>query len=238
MSQLAVIKKRSARRNREGGAVIFIVSMTLALLAAVGGFAMMSASNEARTSGYERRAMQSQYLAEYAFLATANNLTADIADEYKLISLDSTRRSQGCTNLRNVPGGASDQAKACARIGQRDMTSFWVAPSDVALVPKSGTTPGSLGLTAPNTIDSVTSRPLGLDFFVELSEPTEIQVQTGFSMNGQTQNFNWCALRFTVDAFGITRSDIATGTNDTQYFGAQGVAVSHGQITSPPRMCQ
>lgn len=233
---LSHIKRRSRLRAREGGAVIFIVSMTLALLATIGGFAMMSSSNEARTSGYERRALQSQYLAEYALLATANNLTADLAEEYKIMSFDTTRRATSCTNLRAVPiGVTTDESKACTRIGQLQLSQRWAAPADVALRAKAGGIPGALGLTDPNNTDG-TGRPLGADFYVELTEPTAVVVPSGFSISGQ--NISWCSLRFTVDAFGITRTDLAANAStDTWRFLSTGVAVSHGQIVSPPRMC-
>ena len=67
----AQARQRSARRKESGGAVIFIVAMTLAVLASLGMYALASATNEVKTAGYERQSAQSHYLSEYGILGAA-----------------------------------------------------------------------------------------------------------------------------------------------------------------------
>jgi hypothetical protein len=234
----SLAKRRSLRRAKDGGAIIFIVSMTLALLATVGGFALMSSTTEARTAGFERRALQSQYLAEYGLIATTQNMTGEMAESLKAMALNPTYRAQDCANLRAVPIlENTDNARACVLLGQQDVTQSWANTSTIAFRSKSGTVPGALGLSRPNSDDGA-GRALGLDFYVQLTEPTSIVVPSGFSLNGA--GLNWCSIRFTVDSFGITRPDIiasAVDANETQRFAGAGLAVSRGYIISPPRKC-
>jgi hypothetical protein len=55
---------RRTGRARRRGAVIFIVAMTLAVLASLGVYALRSAATEIRASGNTRQAMQTHYVAE------------------------------------------------------------------------------------------------------------------------------------------------------------------------------
>ena len=45
-------KRNARRRATQSGAVVFIVAMTLAVLASLGLYALQSASAEVKTSGY------------------------------------------------------------------------------------------------------------------------------------------------------------------------------------------
>ena len=54
---------------------MFIVAMTLAVLASVGVYALAAAANEVRTSGNERQNTQTHYLAEYGVLGAAHEMT-------------------------------------------------------------------------------------------------------------------------------------------------------------------
>ena len=68
MRALALAKRRSALRRRDEGAVMFIVAMTLAVLASVGVYALAAAATEVRTSGNERQGTQTHYLAEFGVI--------------------------------------------------------------------------------------------------------------------------------------------------------------------------
>jgi len=65
MAILLLAKARAAHRPQESGAVMFIVTMILTVLASVGIYALAAATNEVTTSGSERQAAQTHYLAEY-----------------------------------------------------------------------------------------------------------------------------------------------------------------------------
>jgi hypothetical protein len=236
MNRTTQAKVRSRRRASNAGAVIFITSVTLALLATVGGFAILSASNEAQTSGSGRRAMQSQYLAEYALLAVAANMTPAYATSRNQELQDPTKWSPGCANQRGVPVGAPNASKACVRLGREQLSGGWTNTTPIALRAKSGTTTGSLGLTDPMADDG-TGRPVGADFYVELSEATPVKVSAGNQVTSGPGGKARCSIRFTVDAFGITRPGVTLGTNDTHRHGAMGLVQSHAYIVSPPNDC-
>jgi hypothetical protein len=68
---------RFRRRRSERGAIVFVVAMTLAVLASLGLFALVAASGEVKTAGYGRQNLQSHYLAESGVVATAFLLNAD-----------------------------------------------------------------------------------------------------------------------------------------------------------------
>ena len=63
-------KARAKRRAREGGAVMFIVAMTLAIIAAMGIYALNVAATEVKTAGYVREQTQAYYLSDYGVLAS------------------------------------------------------------------------------------------------------------------------------------------------------------------------
>ncbi len=65
MNAIHLAKRRAALRRHEGGAVMFIVAMMIAVLGSVGVYALAAAATEVRTSGNERQNTQTHYLAEY-----------------------------------------------------------------------------------------------------------------------------------------------------------------------------
>ena len=69
MASLLHTKARQRRRRSQRGAVVFIVAMTIAVLASLGLYALQSASTEVKTSGYGRQNAQSHYLSEYGISA-------------------------------------------------------------------------------------------------------------------------------------------------------------------------
>ncbi len=77
LTRLAGAKRRWSHRQDEAGAAMFIVSMTLTVLASVGIYALAAASNEVRTSGYERQNTQTHYLASYGVLGIAHEIITE-----------------------------------------------------------------------------------------------------------------------------------------------------------------
>ena len=61
---------------------MFIVAMTLAVLASLGLYALASASNEMKTSGFERQNAQTHYLSEYGVLGGADDMNPTTAQLY------------------------------------------------------------------------------------------------------------------------------------------------------------
>ncbi len=114
MNALALAKRRAALRRREGGAVMFVVAMTLAVLASVGIYALAAAATEVRTSGNERQNTQTHYLAEYGVLGAAREMAGGRA----LLTVNRDDHGQNVPGhqLRVASGGAGDRACLGARL--------------------------------------------------------------------------------------------------------------------------
>lgn len=117
------------RRRRDRGAVVFIVAMTLALLALMGVYAISGSAAEVRSSGYVRQATQAHYLSEYAMASTANHVNAANADfivNTRLLA-PSTGPFPPTTDCLSVPtyAAASAVSKACVRFTQQDLEGSW-----------------------------------------------------------------------------------------------------------------
>ncbi|MGH7437243.1 MAG: hypothetical protein ACRENE_16325, partial [Polyangiaceae bacterium] len=69
-------RRRTRRRRGEAGAVMFVVSMMITVLAAVGMFALAASATEVRTAGNERQNAQTHFLSQYGILALARETEA------------------------------------------------------------------------------------------------------------------------------------------------------------------
>jgi hypothetical protein len=74
-SQTRALRSRWRRRRSDRGAIVFIVAMTTAVLASLGLFALVAASQEVKTAGYERQNVQQHYLAESGLVAANLQVT-------------------------------------------------------------------------------------------------------------------------------------------------------------------
>ncbi len=216
MSSLA--KRRALRRAKSGGAIIFIVAMTLAVLASLGLYALTAASNEVKTSGYERQAAQTQYLAEYAILAASQRIDPGVAAGY-LADLSNASRSQynvalphnGCYGLAGVAANTPQASRFCQKLQSSDFVNpeWAVAP----LAPSTVATPGSLGAT------NFTG-----DFAIEVTAPMAGPLTQGFGIGPGS---NTCDVMVTVT--GVGRTMPTTGTAVVRY-GASSLALTRAQV--------
>jgi Tfp pilus assembly protein PilX len=218
MTHLDLAKRRAARRHDQGGAVMFIVAMTIAVLASVGVYALAAASTEVRMSGNERQNSQTHYLAEYGILGAAQAMSAGLQDFYLgLLSVKSSAPQALCVSLANEPTTATKQDMLCQHIEENDFAKFWntagVVDSYAGSVPYAPKVdPGSFGTT-----------PMQGDFYVELTEPQDVGVKLS---SGGT-----CGEMLTATSFGRTRALYPTVANsDTSQYGGMGVEVQRAQL--------
>ena len=166
MNALALAKRRAGLRRSDDGAVMFIVAMTLAVLASVGVYALAAAATEVRTSGNERQNTQTHYLAQYGVLGAAHELTPGNA--YSTVM--SMLHGEPGHELRIAPGRTGGGARHGARVpcawgSQSSARSGRPGSSSrhhAVRVPQAytpGIAPGSFGTV-----------PMFGDFFVELTE--------------------------------------------------------------------
>ena len=198
--------------------------MTIAVLASVGMYALAAASNEVKTSGYERQNTQTHFLSTYGVLGTTHEMIATKAQFYMglMLSVPDTP----CVSLPGVPNTASILTRACRRLGAAELGVAWTGaaildPYAGTAPYQSGVNPGSLGPT-----------PTQGDFFVELTEPTQANPPARYATNLQ-----FCFIELTATANGITRPLFPSSPNWTQTYGNEGLEVQRARIVAGPVQC-
>ncbi len=205
---LATAKTRAVRRSESAGAVMFIVAMTLAVIAAMGVYALNIASTEVKTAGFVREQTQVHYLSEYGILGATQGtqLYVSILQNQQAARL---QPDTGCISLWNVPSTASSQALACKRVGSAEMGGNW-QPSATPIAPwqnnLSEATRGSEGL------------PTSPDFFVEFTDLAQKQAPPGFSLT------NGCQF------VGLTATSVGISQLTPGSYTSEGLETSRGRI--------
>ncbi len=205
------------RKANERGAVIFIVAMTLSLLASLGLYGLKASSEELASSGNYLRNSQTHFMTEYGVIGTANEMSGPRAQLYLSLMTSPTSRDTKCLSLAGVPDTASLQSLACRRMGAAEVTQKWPIPYMDAYVDP--TTPGSLGPV-----------PRKGDFFVEITDPVQVAPPAGFD-----QNLGLCFMQFTVTVTGLTQHTSPAST--TALYRGFGLESGRGRITGGPVRC-
>jgi len=214
-SPLASAKTRAARRSRESGAVMFIVAMTLAIIATMGIYALNIAATEVKTAGFVREQTQAYYLSEFGVLATSQEVMGPKAQLYRDLMIRTP--DTNCTSLYGIPSTAGSLPLACRRVGSNELASQWSPPANPLVLPYTGnaseTARGSVGL------------PLAADFYIELTDANQRQGASGY---GTDQGL--CFVEFTVSSVGLT--PVTAGSYITE-----GLQTSRGRIIGGPIKC-
>jgi len=152
--------------------VVFIVAMTLALLALMGVYAVSGAASEVRSSGYLRQATQAHYLSEYAMSATANHVNSTNADfivNSRLLAPTTGPfpPTNDCLSVPTYATGTTAVARACVRFTQQDLEAQYVGRPLL--------TQDSLGQPGASLMQGTV--------FAEFSNPTITQPPEGFDLN-------------------------------------------------------
>jgi Tfp pilus assembly protein PilX len=175
---------RARRRKRDGGAVLFIVAVTLGLLAVMGIYGLSATSADVRATGHMREALQGQKAGEAALMMTAETFGPSRAEG--LVAQATAGPGQGqSTNCKTASpytgNSATKYAEACLRLDPSEMVTIantvnrWVAE--------------------PFTTESfgrVTNQPF---ISVEVTNPVDIPV----SMNNQDVYYTQLTVTVFVD---------------------------------------
>jgi hypothetical protein len=220
MKPLALAKVRARRRRREAGAAMFLVAMTIAVLASVGIYALSAASLEVRTSGNERQSTQTHYLAEYGVIGAMHELTATKAQFYMGLMLTTP---DTCLSLPGVAGNDA-LTMACRRLPDTELGQQWtpnaitIAYSSAPLTP--GVSPGSFGPT-----------PMAGHFFVELTDPVELSPPARYAID-----LHFCFIQLTATSTGITQPWQALA-NPVAQFSGEGLEMQRARLVAGPVQC-
>jgi hypothetical protein len=223
----SAVRIRSQRRAREAGGVIFIVAMTMAVLASIGVYALSATSTEVKTSGSLRLSVQTHYVQEMATLAAVDQIYGFNTDRF--IQNMQNFPDPACSSLYGVPqcsnGSVTQEQCACRRLRMSDFNPQWLALTGDTVCPAvvSGTGIGTFGPV-----------PIDCDFFVEFTDPGPATPVPGF---GQGQSV--CFRELTVTAMGSTPPDPVTLITFTQnpYYSMEGMETGRARIYAGPVPC-
>jgi hypothetical protein len=224
---LLLAKRRGARRAREAGGVIFIVAMTMAVLASIGIYALSSTATEVRTSGALRQSVQTHYVQEMATLGAVDQIYGFNTDRF-IQNMQNFPDPQ-CSSLYGVPAcgtaGVTQEQCACRRLRMADFNPQWQTSTGDSVCPTvvAGTPP--IGTFGPVAIDC--------DFFVEFTDPGPATPVPGF---GQGQSV--CFREVTITAMGSTPPDNPGGIlTANAYYSMEGMETGRARVYAGPVPC-
>lgn len=162
--------RRARARRRDAGAVMFIVVVTLGLLAVMGVYGLSATSADVRAAGHLREALQAQKAGEQALTLTAETLNPQSVSPL-IAQMTTAGRTANCKTAAALGVGVTPvpPAAACLRLTETGMRAAsalvnpWAAGTN-ASYPDSTFAPDSLGLV--KSIPNVN---------VELSDPFDVQ---------------------------------------------------------------
>lgn len=204
-----------ARRDQRG-AILFVVAMTIALLGALGVYALGAATSEIRTSGYARQAAQTHYVSEYgtvAMLDAFSPANASYFDAQMLIA----PATMGCKSAVSPSAPSSTAiAQRCAKVPQEYFRAAWTGASNGGdqVVLSDSLSPG---------VSTATPR-----FTSELTEPITGGFQPGFDVNNGK-----CFRRYTITTYGQLQNNAA---NDATTI-TLGREIGRARVTTGPFDC-
>lgn len=164
---------RARRRRDSAGAAMFIVAVTLGLLAAMGVYGMAAASMDVRAAGQERQAAQNQRAAEMAIVETAQSLgPGNASPVLAAIRLGGTTPCRSTTTHNCIVLGAKE-------LQQLSGNTWATFPDDTVTKPFSTKSMGEVTAVHPPYVR------------VELSNPIEwpaagSAASAGYQVGGQT----------------------------------------------------
>jgi len=200
-SSHSLLRARSRARRRSGGAALFVVAVTLGLLAAMGVYGMTTTAQDVRAAGHIRQATQAQHMAESAVVLTAETMTPGVSGEIVRLMhappVSAGGPSQGrltatdCKTARPWTGDVTrENAEACKVIEWDEMKRL-----SAAVTPWNGTQePATINAALPKdrSFGDVEVWPI---VRIELTNPDYWELRSGTSQNVP---FTYAEIRATV----------------------------------------
>jgi hypothetical protein len=207
MNRLQLATSRAALRQNQSGAVMFLVTMTLSVLASVGLYALAAATSEVTASGSARQATQTHYLAEYGVVAGAHLMSASRAQTYLATMINTP--DTGCWSLpSNVSTTQTDPiARACSHLASTE-----IATADS----------WDSGNTFPTSYGQPEATP---NFIVEYTGLAKASSPPNYALN-----LNICFVEMTASAYGSTMPP--TSTQATPF--GQGIETQRARLLAGP----
>lgn len=201
--------RRARARRRDAGAVMFIVVITLGLLAAMGVYGMTSASSDIRATAHMRDALQGQRAGEHALIMTAETLNPSSAQAIVQNMCDNLNRTKNCKTAPTYSGtGTAPAGNACLRLSEAEMKNA-----------AAGVNPFVTTGFASDSFGGVNTSPF---VEVELSNPLDVPPAPGSGYDSSTVKFT----QVTATVFVNVRTDAGSP--------AQSVVTGRGRLTVGP----
>jgi len=187
---------RSKARRRSEGAAMFIVAITLGLLAAMGVYGLAATAADVRSAGHGREAAQTQHAAEVAIVMTSQLLEPGNAQVVvNRMRSDATVRTTGTENCRTArPFNSADNAtnrdaQACLVLTPTTMKALAQDPTSFPV--------DALPVKAPFTPQSFGEVPNYAHIRVELTTPIDWDAPAGNAVGQRSPIFtNVCTTVF------------------------------------------
>lgn len=122
-NRLLLARRRARARKRSAGAAMFIVAVTLGLLAVMGVYGLSATRADVQASGHVREALQAQKTAEHALNLTAETLKPDKAGVIFTSMSKGVGQTQNCRTAAPFTGSTGNRfPEACVRLDYRELT--------------------------------------------------------------------------------------------------------------------
>lgn len=195
MTESTQLVRRVQRRREQEGAILFVVAMTLALLGALGVYAMSGATSEVKTSGYSRQAAQSHYVSEYGTIAMLDSFSPQNASFFDAQMWLATTSSTALCQSALPPGaaGSSDVSQRCARVPQAYFQTAWGGGAGN----EAGEGSSNSKIFLDDSLSPRGQTRFSARFTNEITEPITGGFQPGFDVNNGK-----CFRRYTITTYG------------------------------------
>ncbi|MDB4940481.1 MAG: hypothetical protein JWP97_15 [Labilithrix sp.] len=213
----AALLRRARRRRQSRGAVLFIVAVTLGLLAVMGVYGLSATSADIRASGHMREALQGQRAGEAGLMMTAETFNPTIAQNLVQQMNLGQGQATDCVTAAPYTGNVLTRAaEACIRLDPTKMQTIALAttPTKPWNVDPSPAQPGF----SAQSFGAVANQPY---VSVEVTNPINTEVMTG---NSQTVRYS----QLTATVF-VRLKKTSTSAPETQ-------VVGRGRITVGPSL--
>lgn len=218
---------RARARNESAGAAMFIVAITLGMLAAMGVYGLSATAIDVRAAGHLREAAQAQSAAEHALMLAADTFTPGTTGE--LIKAMQSGQTSGNVDIQSTKCRTSNPYDALTNAEQRAAQAClsWNVQQMERI--SRGVNAWTLDTTTNSTFkaDSFGSIPQRPFIRVEITNPVDVPPPPGTGLNDRF-TFTQVTVTTFVDMKQATTEAAAASTP------ADSVALGRGRLTVGP----
>lgn len=237
--------RKGRRRTNERGAVIFIVAMTLSVLAALGMYAIGATATDSKVAGYTRQRVQAQNISEFGVVGAAAAIDGPSA-QVIVGMMSGTKKDTNCASLPK-PGtpAAALVPDSCRRMGVDELSGRRTLALGESYAPGERVwenAPFGSITKQVSGVNITASAPFGPypvqgSFYVEITDPVQVRPPSGMDTN-----LGLCYMQMTVSSIGVVQpfagtQVAASGSTADPVFSNQANQTSRARLTAGPLRC-